>query len=74
MNQLHLVFRKYKEHFYLAEVDKPRGFQISIVLMAVFLFTAVGIGFTSLHKALFVYAALCFFLAIFPYLFPRDNP
>jgi len=73
MNQLTYLCRKYKEHFYLAEVDKPRGYQISLILMAAFLFSTVAIGFASMKIALFVYTVLCLFLAVFPYLFPKND-
>ena len=73
MSFLSLLGNKYKYYFYKAEVDKPRGFQYSIVLMGIFLIAVVELGFSTTDKAILVFILLSLFLAIFPYVFPKDK-
>ena len=64
---------KYKKHFYEAQVDKPKGFQITLVLMGLFLMGVVSLGLSSKTIAIVVFLFLSLFFAIFPYLFPKKS-
>ncbi len=73
MNRIALLASKYKQHFYEAEVDKPKGFQTTLVLMGLFLLSVVSLGFSSPEKGIIAFAGLSLFFAIFPYIFPQEN-
>lgn len=64
---------KYKQHFYGAQVDKPRGFQLTLFLLALFLLFAVGFEFTTPKKAALVFIVLSLFFSIFPLIFPEEK-
>jgi len=73
MNPISRLAIKYKQHYYEAEVDKPKGYQVSLVLMGLFLLAAVSIGFSSPGKAIATFVVLSLFLAFFPFIFPNGN-
>jgi len=73
MNRLVLLGTKYKQHFYDAGVDNPKGFQITLVLMGLFLLTVVSIGLSTPDKAMITFVVLALSFAFFPLIFPKDT-
>jgi hypothetical protein len=73
MNRITLLATRYKQHFYDAEVDQPKGFQMTLVLMGLFLMAVVSVGFSSPEKAVIAFIGLALFFAVFPYIFPRET-
>ncbi len=74
MSSIKGLASQYKAHFYSAKNDSMKGYQMSLALMAGFLMLVVAIDFTDIGKAIGVFMALSFWLAIFPFIFPKDKP